>query len=236
MKIHVVLFSAAVFTVLARSGAAEDHLVPEPGIFGQLDEYELKVRQVFAGAYDPDVLLRVVIIASFRPEEVAGIRKTDKGYEAFAMKPSSTVWNMELVRLYENGQMTTFDRGGQRLPLAKDESFQKLKKETPADVHQITTTTESAPLALALAERIERIWQRMLLDARHVKKPSLGTDGAAYHFSMWIKYHGIVSASVWSPDEHTRMGALVNLSYELADYARDKSDAQKLANLLKPLE
>ena len=222
--------------MLVRAALAQEHLTPEPGILAQLDEYEAKIRKVFAGAYTGDVVLRVFILASFNPEEAAGIRKTDKGYTAFAMTPSSTIWDTELVRMQESGQITTFDKDGKQVPPGKNNSFQKLKKKTPADIRKITARIEDAALPTPLAERIARVWQNMLLDAQHPKQPPLGADGTTYHFSMWVQSHGIVSGTVWSPDEGSGTFALTNLASALAQYAKGHLDSEQLAEALKPLE
>lgn len=204
--------------------------MPEPGILASYDEYDVMVRQVFADAYNGDVVLRVVIEPSFVPEEVVGIRKTEKGFEAFAMTPSSMIWKTELVRI------TTFDKAGKKQPPEKDDSFQEFKRQTPSDIPKITAHIDSAALPALLAQRIARVWKSMLLDARHPKNPHPGLDGASYHFSMWVQNHGDISGEIWSPDERTKTSALVNLATALSQYAKGRIDAQELPKALKPLE
>ncbi len=228
-----ILFAA---TLIVHIACAQEHLVPEPGILAEADEYHAKIRQVFASAYADDVILRVVSLVSFQPEEVAGIRKTGGGYEAFVITPSSTIWNTELVRLQESGQIATLDKDAKPIPPEKDKSFQDFKRRTPSDIRKITVQTKFAAISGPLAQRITRVWQTMLLDSRHPKKPRLGFDGATYHFSMWIGEHGIVSAAVWLPDERTRTFKFVGLANALSIYARGKSDETALEKFLKPLE
>ena len=84
------IFIAAISTVA--SALAQDHLTPEPGPLAEEREYHVKVREVFAQVLDSHIVLRVVFFPSFSPEEIAGIRKTEHGFEAFASKPSSHIW------------------------------------------------------------------------------------------------------------------------------------------------
>jgi len=221
--------------MLAHTAAAQEYLEPEPGVLAQMDNYDVKIGRVFAAAYAGDVVLRAFILPSFVPEEVVGIRHTDERYEAFVMAPTSTIWNTEIVRLYESGHITTSDNNGKPVPLAKNVEYQKLKRRTP-DIRKITAKTKAVALPGPLAQRIAQVWQRMLLDARHPKAPRDGNDGATYHFSMWIQGYGIVSASIWSPDEGSRTGALTDLASALAQYAKGQLDSEQLAKALKPLE
>ncbi len=85
----------AVFIVSAIWGASaafgQDHLTPETGPLAEEREYHLKVREVFADVWR-DSLLQVVFFPAFEPEEMAGIRKKEGGFEAFASKPSSHIY------------------------------------------------------------------------------------------------------------------------------------------------
>ncbi len=231
-RVVVLLLSS----IVVATAVGQEHLRPEPGSLAEADEYYSNIRQVFAAAYGDDVIFRVIMLVSFQPEKVVGIRKTSKGYEVFAMTPSSTIWDLESVRMRESGQIRAFDKDGKPMPPDKDESFKELKRRTPSDIHKITTRTEAASISAALADRIGRIWQTMLLDARHPKDLRAGTDGATYHFSMWIYGHGVVSAKVWSPEKGTKTSHLVRLADALSEYGSGKSDAATLTKLLKPLE
>ncbi len=110
-----------------------------------------------------------------------------------------------------------------------------MKQQFPSDFREITVHTDSRGISAPLTERIRRVWQNMLLDARHPKRPPLGTDGETYHFSMWVYEHGIVSGEIWSPERGKTL-FLTRLAEALADYAQGKADEKKLSQLLKPLE
>src|SRR6266481_266390 len=214
---------------------SQDHLSPEPGILAKEDDYYLKLRDVFAEVYRSKVVLQVVLIPSFQAEEIVGIRKTDKGFEAFAPTPSSSVWSTYNIWAIESGEQCWKDEHGHDIPLEKNPTLADLKSHAPSDFRLISVHTDSRPISARPTERIERVWQKMLLDAQHPKNPGLGADGETYHFSMWIRMHGIVSGEVWSPSEGKTL-ALTNLAKALANYAKGHADEDSLSKLLKSFE
>ncbi len=220
---------------------AQDRLEPETGVLAEArDEYSEEIRQVFRAAYAADVELRVVVVASFDPEAVVGIRKTEEGFEAFVMTPSSAIADLERVRTYESGQVTVFDRDGKEIPLEKDATFQELKRRTPTDVGKITVQTKVVPIPEPLVKRISKVWEDMLLDVRYPDQDPdfiyIRVDGTKYHFSMWVPARGILSGQTWSPEKQTKTAALVDLAFALRQYANKEVDAKKLAASLKPFE
>src|SRR5438132_486394 len=68
----------------AQSARAQKHLVLQSAE-DRRDEYNVILRKVFKRIYGEDVVLSVLCVPSFVPEEAAGILKTPKGYEAFAL-------------------------------------------------------------------------------------------------------------------------------------------------------
>jgi hypothetical protein len=242
MRIAAIFLATALFGHLA---GAQDHLEPENGIFSgdvTLSDYYGNVRRVFSSAYAPGGTLCVVILPSFSPESVVGIRESERGLEAFVITPSCHIWNLELLQDYESGRITEIDKDGRKISLAQNESYQKLKQRTPGDVSKITVATVAKPLPeplaeqVALADRIKAVWKKALLDTRYAKERHGGNDGTDYYFSMRIEDRGIVSGQIWSPNEHTRMGDLINLVSQIAAYANGKAKATQLEDALKRLE
>jgi hypothetical protein len=215
---------------------AQEHLVPEPGLLAECDEYDFKVREVFAAVYAEDVICRVVILASFVPEQVVGVRKTESGQEVFSMTPSTAIWDTEVVRMHEAGQIQSFNKDGKKLTLEEDESSQSLKKRTPADFRKITTEVKAIAIDKALAHRIAAIWERMLLATRYPKEHRQGLDGASYHFSMFCAGRGVISGQVWSPANKTKTSTLVDLADALSQYALGRTDAEALKQTLNRVE
>jgi hypothetical protein len=69
------------------------------------------LRKVFKRIYGKDVVLSVLCVPSFVPEEAAGILKTSQGYEAFALTPSSSTWSTEYHRFIKEA-----DAHGKEIP------------------------------------------------------------------------------------------------------------------------
>jgi hypothetical protein len=225
----------ALASCIATIASAQDYLTPQPGILAEEHEYYAKIREVFAEVYKSNVLLQVVLLPSFEPEEIAGIRKTDNGFESFVSKPSSHIWETYSIYEEETEEQRQADREGKELPLDPNSSLAEMKRQFPSDFRKITIHTDSRPIPASLTKRIERVWQRMLLEARHPKDPPAGCDGETFIFSMWIYAHGPVSGEVWSP-RRGKTRALTDLAQAIADHARGKADEKKMNKLLQPLE
>jgi hypothetical protein len=192
----------------AVTAVAQDRLLPERGVFTQDEGYHIKVRELLAEAFDGDIVLQAVFLPAFETEAVAGIRKTHDGFEAFASRPSYRI--------------------------AEKIGTAQLTKSAP-DFHDLTVHTKTRAISAALTERIRRIWQDMVLNARFPKNPRVGTDGWDVHFSLWVMGHGFIGAQIWSPGNGKTL-ALVSLGDVLRGYAEGHVDEKKLAEFVRPLE
>lgn len=234
MKTTVLSFLAVL--TLFGSARAQDHLVPETGPGGGPEAYLLKVNELFGAAQREEIICQVTIIPSFVPEKLVGIRKTATAHEVFTITAASSIWNTELVRLQEAGRTTKFNKQGKRLGLEEDKSFQDLKSSTPADFRQIKTVVQAAAIDETLALQVRAIWERMLLATRQPKEPHHGFDGVSYHFSMAVSGRGILGGQIWSPDEKSKTGALVDVAYSLAGFANGKVDLAELKKAITRAE
>jgi hypothetical protein len=234
MRVPIIfsVIAVSVFTAVH----AQEHLVPEPGLLAEYDQYHFKIRELFAAAQKEEIICQVAILASFVPEQIVGIRKTATAHEVFSITPASAIWDTELLQMHEAGRITTFDKDGKKLTLEEDESYQALKKRTPADFRQIKTDLKTVALDDALARRVSAIWERMLLATRQPKEPRQGIDGASYHFSMFVLGRGIISGQIWSPDEKTKTASLVDLAYTLSLFANGKTDLEALKKTITRAE
>lgn len=223
----------------ALTAFAQDHLIPERGVFTQDEDYHIKVRELLAEAFDGDIVLQAVFLPSFQPEGITGIRKTENGFEAFASRPSYHIaerisWSRfsslpviplseALKQLQEKGAVHT------------DPNSENKNKESLADFSDLIVRTKTRPISTVLTERMRRAWQDMVLNARFPKNPRVGTDGMDVHFSLWVLGHGYVGAQIWSP-ERGKAAALEDLAEVLGDYAEEKADEKKLIKALRLLE
>ena len=221
--------------LIATSAIAQDHLRPEAGDLWNRDEYYAKIRKVFADTLRHDIVVELVFVPSFQPEEIIGIRKKGQAFEAFASKPSSHIWSTFNILEIETGKQRWFDEHGKPIPPEKNPSLPDLKKHAPSDFGEIRVHTDARPLSAALTQRIRTVWQNMVLQAQEPRDRELGVDGEDFHFSLQLAGGGTVTATVWSPSSGKTL-ALVNLAQALGDYARGKADEHTLSKLLEPLE
>ena len=227
-------FCLATTAFAVASAVAQDHLTPETDPLTK-DEYHARIREVFADVLRRDFVVQVLLVPSFQPEEIAGIRRSDKGFEAFASKPSSHIWTTFNIQKIESGKQRWMDEHGDPIPPEKNPSLPDLKKHAPSDYRQIHVHTDTRPISDALTERIRDIWRDMLVNARQPTGRNLGVDGEDYHFSMPLRGRGTISATVWSPSGGKTL-ALASLGQALADYARGSADEAALIKSLNPIE
>ena len=71
---------------LPHSVSAQDHLEPDVDAFVDPDSYLLKIRHIFARAFDEGVILRALVLPSFRDEYAVGLKQNDNGIEAFVLE------------------------------------------------------------------------------------------------------------------------------------------------------
>lgn len=213
---------------IAQSAPAQDHLIPDTDVLVCPDSYLMKVRDVFARAFDDGVTSRAVVLPSFEVEYAIGLRKTKEGIEAFALKASSSIWDVQLLKEYEEGKVQEVSQDGRTVPYEKSEGYRKLKKSTPSDHRKIKTELRTRPIPKDLAEKINVFWREMLLNVEHPAKMDEGLDGVTYHFSAWVLGRGDLSGHVWSPEPDSKTGRLVALTEALADYASGKADLKRL--------
>ncbi len=214
---------------------AQTHLVPEPGQLLKHDEYHYKLRMIFSKGYDPNVILRAVILPSFQSEQLVGIREGHQGSTVFVLTPASSVWNTELVRLQESGSIKTLDNNGVAISNDKNTSFQELKKRTPPDFRHIAINENARKLSDSHAKRITALWRALLINVHYSTGESTGLDGTTVHFSMWTQDYGVMSGQAWGPDPGPA-GALSLFAEKLALYAAGRERDGELDSDLEDAE
>jgi hypothetical protein len=219
MKKHLVAIT--LFVALAGAAGAQDHLTPDTSAFADPDRYLLKIRHIFAPAFEGDIKVRALVLPSFEKEYLVGLQVGDAGAQVFVLEASSSIWDTELLEMYKSGEIglaTTLD--GKEIPLEQDEEYKSLKKRTPADYRLIKAVRRAQPIPKDVADGVEALWEAMLLNVRHSKNPHDGLDGTTYHFSAWIEGRGDLSGHVWTPEPESKTGQLAGLARAMADFAR----------------
>jgi hypothetical protein len=222
-----------VLIAIAQPALAQDHLIPDRDALVHPDPYHLKVRDVLLLAFEPGVTSRVIVLPAFRGEYAVGLRTTKEGVEAFVLEASSSIWDVECLKMTEEGRVLVLDDEGKRLPLEQDELYQELKKTTPSDHRKITTNRRARPIPASLAAKIDALWQEMLLNVRYPAETVDGCDGETYCFSALVPRRGQLSGHVWSPEPDSKTGRLVALTEAMADYASGKADLKRLTQQLE---
>ena len=218
---------------LTHAVAAQKHLVlqsPED----KRDEYNVILHKVFKRIYGDDVVLSVLCVPSFVPEEAAGILKTRQGYEAFALTPSASTWSTEYHRFIQE-----VDAHGKAIPF---NPANNLKKGLPTSYHGIKTHLQSRRLSPQLVESIKKLWQAKLLEALHPPPEAkdnervIVLDGVSYYYSMPLGGHGLVTAEGKLVGQNTVVWLMGELSEALTAYAKGKASENDLKKALRRIE
>ena len=224
------IMSAAM--LLAHTAAAQKRLVLQSAE-DKRDEYNVILRKVFKRIYGDDVVLSVLCVPSFVPEEAAGILKTAQGYKAFALIPSASTWSTEYHRFIKevdaHGKAILFN------PAAN------IKKGLPTSYYGIKTRLQTRPLSAELAARIKQLWDTKLLEALHAKPEPpdervIVLDGVSYYYSMPLPGHGFVTAEGIPASQNTVAWVMGEFSEALSAYAKGQASEASLKKALNRAE
>jgi hypothetical protein len=218
-----------------RPAPAQDHLEP-PTPFPEREHYWADLKQVFAQAYAPNVILRVFRLPGLEISDVVtGIRETNGSYEAFIITSSSLVSDLETVRKIKAGKINGVRPDGTLVDGSLG-PYVRLVQETPASAAEFKTKREAASISARLAQRIAKIWQEELLAAKVPTKKREGLDGQTYSFSAAVEGRGTIIAEIWSPDTESRMERLISLVERLGKFARKQVGEEKVTEAVKDFE
>jgi len=222
------VFALIAHSFLCPAAWAQDHLEPEEGAFSKPQwewDYHERVRDVLLKDAASDHIARMIYLPSFKPEWVVTVAEDSDPDD-----DTPTTYYVEYV-------------------VAERELFPVADKQGPPPVRRFR-----APLDRATAKALNVAWRKMLRKTHYPDEPRLGADGADYHFSRFVPLvnrgqndplAGFEQGTIWSPDDESLCGALVELGYTLKRYAearpqdRDKIRAQinqQSAKLAKRLD
>lgn len=77
----------------------------------------------------------------------------------------------------------------------------------------VEVSHDEVEIAEPFANRLERLWEKMLLSTRASRHVGTGLDGVTYHFA-----HRQRAGQTWSPRPHTRAGQFVEVAHTLARF------------------
>jgi hypothetical protein len=175
--------------------AAQPHLVPEKGAIAGTSPYETVLIELFGlDVPSRDILIQVLLLPSFEHEGLAGVRRTESGYEAFSIVPTTSVW---FVGFGED--MSGWDAEAAR---------------------QVELLMEGRPVESQTARLMHEAWERTILETRYPHHPRQVRDGVSAHFSAWVTDRGIISGRTHSPPAGSQAAGILELGQLLGKYAR----------------
>ena len=198
------------------------------------DKYEVFLRKVFSRIYRDDVVLSVVCVPSFVPEEASGILQTLRGYEVFSITPSASVWSTEYHSI-----IRSFDVHNREI---RWKPADNIKQGLPVSYRDIKTQIQARPVSADIAERIKQLWRAKLLEALNPPPgpdPSeryITTDGVRYQYSMLLQGHGRVTADGKLVLEKTPVWLMGRFSEALSAYAKGQISEHVLKKELRRVE
>jgi len=222
---------------------AQTRLMPESD-YDKTDEYRQILKHVFQRLDADDVVLSVLVVPSFSPEEAAGVLKVDEGYKAFVLTPSASVWQTEYDRLVAPN-VTRLDAKGNELPKETPNPAERKKHGLPDSYRDIRTRVKTRSLPPSVAERLSRIWQARVSEGLHTTptpkseadaERTIVLDGTSYYFATRLPDSGLVIAEGRPADKGTLVWRLMDLAEALAGYAKDKSSLKTLEKRLRAVE
>lgn len=236
--------TASILLCLSFNVLASDHLEPEDSTFSSdfSNEYHNQVVTYFRSGFDDKVILRSIVLPSFEPEYMVGIKKVDAGYSVFYDRPEVQLWAYDYVF---NLKQKELEEIKSEYPAEYEEKLNKLKQQYPKNILDAKHVSCEKPIDKNLAKDIHFIWIEMLLKTKYSRESHLGRDGVTYHFSginylfeqeqddlkVLMRFNGVYAGKVWSPEPKFKTGKLVEISDLMVDYCL-KDDGGKLEKLL----
>lgn len=182
------------------------------------DDYYVTVQKVFHRVYDPDCVFSELFTGTGDEESATGVLTTGKGNEAFALFASPSVWETEYSRFLQGTKEHCVDDAGKTIPCPSPAR----SKSTRRSYHDIKAIIKIRFLSAEVAGRIERVWQRRVLEAlRHptFSKYENITGGFHHYYSVRSKNHDWVTVLGQDTDENSDPGRMAALARALRGYA-----------------
>jgi hypothetical protein len=183
------------------------------------DDYYVILQRVFHRIRGPDIVVSELFAPGTGNEESAtGVLKTAKGYEAFALFASPSVWETEYRRFLQGTEGHCVDDAGKTIPCPT----QTRSKSAPRSYRGIKAIMKRRVLPPDLAGRIERIWQQRVFEGLH-QPPFSDHENILgdfkHYYSVRSRNHNWVTVLGQNSDENTDPGRMAALARELRGYA-----------------
>ena len=184
----------------------KNHLEPALSVFtgfNIITEYQSDLVKLFSKAFDANVKIRTIVIPSFEPEYVIGIRERDNKYFAFKLSAKTQYW----VVYRETKVEKTIDIASQ--------------KKVEVSEAEVEITKQAYKI-------LDESWHQMIRRTKYYNDTyGRGLDGTSYHFSA----SRLLTGYAWSPKPNTQTGYLVKLA-ELLGQLTEVKDSKNIEKQL----
>lgn len=196
-----------------------------------LDFYHALLHRVFPDAHRPDVLVAMMVIPSFSPEQVVALRQKGDRYEILALTPELHLWNYAILAMMQEGRLLSSDPGARE---AQEKEIRELRAALPMDPADVGQKRCSRIIpkdaALAIAARYNEI---LAEPPRENEEGEIVLDGTSFQFFVWRD--GVERrAYYYAPLDEWPEGRLANLSFAMLRYCARKEGVAKLLALAQP--
>ena len=257
MQRIVFLFIVAAFGVAPAYPQQQrpDHLIPEASILSGHSSvisrrYDELIVDVLADGYARDVTLRAVVLPSFSPEYLVGLRNANirggADHRVFYLRPTIQLWGYETLRWLPAGSIDFSQDGNPKDDATKlqTDAIERWGARLPANPKDVPLTRCEKPLDAAVAQKVSAVWIGVLLETRYSPAETLGLDGVTYHFSAVhqdilagriLSPPHFLAGETWSPPSDSKPGQLAELAETLVRYCDSKAEATELERLAETL-
>ena len=197
-----------------------DRLEAEPGLYGEVNlEYKVNLTALLLWPHNYR-FAQMLVEPARRPEEAV--------YLAFGPPGSTEDCKVVSNRMRKSlaGQifhMTRIDATGGEY-FSMDDALRKKAALVAVD-------RASTVLTWAICEKLARVWMAALVRVRPREYSEdtieIRGHGDTFHFESFTNGEGYRGGSSWSPEEGTKMAALVNLANDLIGYARSPTQERE---------
>jgi hypothetical protein len=122
--------------------------------------------------------------------------------------------------------------GGPRVYTMNEESYQHLRKEIGDDYRNVKVSKKFVSIPASVTDRMLAVWKSALAGVKPLGKPGVYIDGGWLTFFVPKNERGVVSGSVYSPSDNTKMDRLWKLAASLRGYASGEVSISELEQVL----
>jgi hypothetical protein len=230
----IVFCLSIVAPLLPQNGEAQGRLA-KLSVGQKKDDYYVILQRVFHRIYGPDIIVAELFAPGGNEESATGVLKTAKGYEAFALFSSPSVWQTEYRRFLKGIEEHCVDDAGKTIPCPPEP-----RSETALGSYRdIKVNSRKRVLSAAIAGRLAGVWHQKVREALH--RPAFSDyenfkGGLQHYYSIRLGSHNWVTILGQNSDDDTDAGRIAALAKALRGYALGVVSEGELTKILLTIE